>query len=247
MGTPVQGRPPASCGRGNSGKRRPVASQVKSGCVMTPTGFPPGATRKARPANAARVPSVAMMGLTLSLVTMRPLMTPSPTPVRMPMTIASCIEPCTNGMGSSSSPSTGTCTTSEPRTIADAAVTDATEAMEPTEISSMPATMTTVSPTASRPTMTIDWLRLFMRFCQLRNSGWAQTIRTTMKIRAPMSEMLSTPTALMMRRNVLTSSSPAGGALGPAPLPPPLAAAGLVRISLIPSPLRPLLPRRLPG
>ena len=56
-------------------------------------------------------------------------------------------------------------------TMAEAAVTEATEAMEPTEISSMPATMTTVSPIASRPTMTMDWLRLFMRFCQDRNSG----------------------------------------------------------------------------
>ena len=56
-------------------------------------------------------------------------------------------------------------------TMAEAAVTEATEAMDPTEMSSMPATMTTVSPMASRPTMTIDWLRLFMRFCQLRNSG----------------------------------------------------------------------------
>ena len=83
-----------------------------------------------------------------------------------------------------------------PKTMADAAVTEATDAMEPTEMSSMPATMTTVWPTARRPTMTIDWLRLFRRFCQERNSGCrsrCQMMTTTMTTMAMSNERLSTP------------------------------------------------------
>ena len=103
MGTPVQARPPSS-GSGSSAATRPVPSQVKSGCVTTPTGLPSGATRKARPAKAARVPRVAMMGLTFSFVTMRPLTMPSTIPVAMPTMSAPSIEPCTKGMGISKSP-----------------------------------------------------------------------------------------------------------------------------------------------
>ncbi len=83
--------------------------------------------------------------------------------------------------------------------MAVAAVTEATEAMEPTEMSSMPATMTTVSPRARRPTMTIDWLRLFMRFCQDRNSGCSQMTMTTMRMSARTSDRLSTPTTFTTR------------------------------------------------
>ena len=79
----------------------------------------------------------------------------------------------------------------------------------------MPATMTTVWPMAIRPTMTIDWLRLFMRFCQERNSGWSQTTTVTMAMSARISERLSTPMVLMTRRAALGPSSAAGCASPP--------------------------------
>ncbi len=136
-----------------------------------------------------------------------------------------CIEPSRKGSGIWMSPGM----VMAPSAMAEAAVTEATEAIEPTEMSSMPATMTTVSPMASRPTMTIDWLRLFIRFCQLRKSGCSQTMTAMMPMSASSSDRLSTPTMLMTRRTGLTRSSP-GSTAG--------------CDSLIPSPLRPLLPRR---
>ena len=57
---------------------------MKSGCVTIPTGLPSGASRKARPSKAASVPSVAMIGLTLRTVTMRPLTSPRAAPAIMP-------------------------------------------------------------------------------------------------------------------------------------------------------------------
>ena len=51
---------------------------------------------------------------------------------------------------------------------------DATLAIEPTEMSRAPATMTTVSPIASNPTITMLWARLFIRFCQ-DQKNWPPT------------------------------------------------------------------------
>ena len=145
-----------------------------------------------------------------------------------------CIEPSTKGMGIWMSPGT----VMAPMAIAEAAVTEATEAIDPTEMSSMPATMTTVSPMARRPTMTIDWLRLFMRFCQLRNNGCSQTMTAMMPISARTSERLSTPTALIRRRSVDSCpSGEAGAADGPLP-PPALASASAgCGVSVMTSPL----------
>jgi hypothetical protein len=75
-------------------------------------------------------------------------------------------------------------------------------------MSSAPAMMTTVSPMASSPTMTMAWARLFHRFCQVKNlSPPAKPTKRLMTVMsrtrttsAKMSERLSAPMKLTNRR-----------------------------------------------
>ncbi len=86
-------------------------------------------------------------------------------------------------------------------TKTDAATTEPIDAIEPIEMSSAPAMITTVSPTASSPTITIAWARLFQRFCQEKNllpplspnQPLTTVTRRTRTTSANMSERLSAP------------------------------------------------------
>lgn len=126
-------------------RKRPCASQVKSGWVSTPIGLPSGASRKAMPAKAANVPSVAMVGLIFRPVMIPPLIAPATIPARMPARTA------INTLPVGKIPSDPTVPNP---TRAEAATTEPIEVTEPTEMSSPPAMMMTVSPMASSPTIT---------------------------------------------------------------------------------------------
>ncbi len=95
-------------------------------------------------------------------------------------------------------------------TSADAATTDPHEAIDPIEMSIAPAIATTVSPIASKPTITIACARLFIRFCQVKNFdppvSPTQLLATVMKnIRrnnAKSKERLSVPKKSKKRRKM---------------------------------------------
>ena len=91
------------------------------------------------PAKAANVPRVAMIGLTFRTVTIKPLTTPQSMPATMPISTAKKTLPTGGKLNALNAP-----------TKKEAAMTEPIEAMEPTEISSAPAMMTTVSPMASK-------------------------------------------------------------------------------------------------
>ncbi len=140
-----------------------------------------------------------MIGLTRRVVTIRPLMMPQTTPARMPARMA------INTLPVGRRPIEPTVPTP---TSTEAATTEPTEAIEPTEMSSAPAMMTTVSPIASRPTTTTAWARLFMMFCQeknlspppMPNQRLTTVISSTSTMSAKISERLSAPTKSTTRR-----------------------------------------------
>ena len=183
--------------------------------------------RNASPSNAASVPSVAMIGLTFKTVTMKPLIDPQKRPAAIPARIANGIDPAPNV------PIT-------PCVITMAENTEATLAIEPIEMSRAPPTITTVSPIASKPTITMLWARLFTRFCHDQKklppctpmSGAMTLMRIIRITSAPINDRLSTPTAVTIRRRPPRARR-VGAGMG--------VSAALTAVPLLPSRPRPAL------
>jgi hypothetical protein len=113
---------------------------------MTPTDFPSGARRNATPANAARVPKVAIVAFTFRIVTIKPFIIPHNTPANIPAKTAAT----TLFIGKICSPPIAP---TPAKTVA--ATTEPMEAIDPTEISSAPQVLPgkeLIAPFHSKPT-----------------------------------------------------------------------------------------------
>jgi len=80
--------------------------------------------------------------------------------------------------------------------------TEATPAIEPTEMSSAPETMTMVMPTPSSPT-TLRFMPIFIRLRGAKKNGVCEAISATSSTRAMISDRFSAPTKRVIAFNGL--------------------------------------------